>query len=61
MSVSGRFLMDMRVFKAVAESFFDTGKTLSLEEPSAKPLKACFKNNGNKSLVVIKDKEFQFD
>lgn len=53
--------MDMRVFKAVAESFFDTGKTLSLEEPSAKPLKACFKNNGNKSFVVIKDKEFQFD
>lgn len=53
--------MDMRVFKAVVKAFFDTGKALSLEEPSAKPLKACFKDNGNKRFVVIKYKEFQFD
>ena len=60
-SVSRRFLMDMRVFKAVVKAFFDTGKALSLEEPSAKPLKACFKDNGNKRFVVIKYQEFQFD
>ena len=36
-------------------------KTLSFEEPTAKPLKKCLKNDGNKHFVVTKCKEVYFD
>ena len=33
---------------------FGTRKTLSIEQPSAKPLKTCLKDDSNKYFVVIK-------
>ena len=35
--------------------------TLSLEKPTAKPLKRYLKDDGNQHFVINKCKEFQFD
>ena len=49
----------MRVFDTATQCFFNVRKTLCLDEPTAKPLKTCLKENGN--FVAMKYKEFQFD
>ena len=36
-------------------------KTLFSVETTTKPLKKCFKDDGNENFIVIKYKEFQFD
>ena len=43
----------MQVFDTVAQSFFDTRKTLYLKETPAKLLKTCLKDNGNIYFAVI--------
>ena len=58
MGVGESFHIGIRVFDDVEKIIFDTEDTLSLEEPTIKPLKACLKDDGN--FLVIKYKEFQF-
>ena len=56
MGVEGPFgyFSVMRVFYTTTQFFPDTRKALSLEEPIAKPLKTCLKDDDNKYFVVIK-------